>query len=185
MKKPSVPNKAPLPDPAKDGIDHINVHYNAASTDPLGRQLSTFQSARFEHPYFGPFKSIEGFLLYVKTGCMDDEFRTMNGTEATNYYRDQIDRGNLRLYKVANLGDVLLSAYVAMLKSNPVIAKRFTESTLPFDNYFLYRKSNHPIRPKDSAELTHTLTVLRDLMKAGEEPRALSHEEYAKLVVRD
>lgn len=183
MKKPSVPDKAPLPDPAQDGVDHINVHYNHSKTQ-LGRQLATYYVARFEHPYFGPFKCIEGFLLYAKTGCQDDEFRNLTGTQAKAYYRKQMDAGKLKNYDIPNQGHLMLTAYHARLTQYPVIAETFQESTLPFDSYYIYRVSGLPIRPPESAVLTHTLMTLRELMKQGKAPPPMSNDEYAKLIIR-
>lgn len=184
MKKQMTPDKAPLPDPSKDGVDHINVHFNHSQTK-LGRELSTYYVARFEHPYFGPFKCIEGFRLYVETGCRDDEFRNLTGSQAKAYYHKQLDAGALRKRKLRNLGQLLLTAYFARLTQHPVIATLFQESTLPFDCYYLYPESGLPIRPpEESATLTHTLMTLRDLMKEGKAPPTMSKEEYAKLIVR-
>lgn len=172
------------PDPSQDSIDHINLHYNFAKT-PVGRRLSTFYAARFNHPSLGPFKCIESLRLYVKTGCQDDTFRSLNGTEAINHYREAMDRGNLKNNNVPNMGAVMMDAYYAMLNAHPVIASLFTESTLPFDFYYLVPGTQHPIRPKDSAELTQTLTTLRDLMRQGQAPTPMSNEEYAKLIARN
>lgn len=186
MKKTSVRDKAPpLPDPEKDGVDHLNVHYNFAR-QPLGRRLSTYQVERFEHDYFGAFKCIEGFRLYVKTGCCDDEFRNQTGAQAKAYFRQRLDAGTLTQRDIPNEEQVLLLAYYARLVQHPVTAAQFTESTLPFDNYFLWGRSKLPIRPpKESALLVQTLTTLRQLMQQGLTPTPLTDEEYAKLIVRN
>lgn len=197
MKKPNkpmatatytAPIKTPttnlmLPDPSKDNVTHINVHYTFAKTS-LGRQLSTYQSAAFEHPYFGPFKCIEGFMRYVSTGCRDDSFRRMTGSQSKSHFVTSITDGLLVKYPIPNEAAILTSALYAKLKHNPVIEVSFTESTLPFDLYFLYKPSGLPIRPEDGALLTDSLTALRDLMVQGKEPAPIDPEEYAKLIVR-
>jgi hypothetical protein len=184
MKTTPVRDKAPLPDPSKEGTDHINVHYNYGKK--LGRLLSTYQVERFEHPYFGPFKCVEGFMLYVKTGCRDDEFRYLTGARATAHFRKQMNEGNLKINNIDNgvLVHLLISAYHARLVQHPVTAAQFKESTLPFDFYFLYEGSGLPVRPENAALLIHALMTLREYMKRDLTPPLMSSEEYAKLIVR-
>jgi len=191
MKKPNKPMNSmtlpppnlTLPDPTQDNVTHINVHYTFAKS-ALGRELSTYKVASFEHPYFGPFKCIEGFMRYIASGCRDDSFRRMTGSEAKTHFVKAISAGTLKSYDIANEGAILTSAVYAKLQHNPVIATHFTESTLPFDLYYLYKTSNLPIRPVDGYLLTDSLTALRDLMVQGKEPTPIEPEEYAKLIVR-
>lgn len=182
MKTTPAPSTT-LPDPAQDGFSHINVHYNV-STTKIGRMLSTYFVVAFKHPYFGPFKCIEGFMRYVQTGCCDDAFRRMTGAQAKAHFRKKIEEGKLTIYAVANEAAILQSALYAKLEHNPVIATLFTESTLPFDHYYLYESSRLPIRPDEGAMLTNSLTELRALMQVGQKPEPISDAEYARLIVR-
>lgn len=178
-----TPTASP-PNPASDGIDHINVHFNHSKTN-LGRMLSMYYVARFEHPYFGPFKCMEGFVLYLKTGCQDDTFRTLTGVQAKSHYRKQLDTGQLQSHEIRNLGHLMLTAYYTRLVQHPVTATLFKESTLPFDSYYLFGEGKLPIRPPaESGLLIHTLMTLRELMKQDKAPPPLSNEEYAALVIR-
>lgn len=171
------------PDPGNDGITHINVHYNLG-VEPLGRKLSPFFVARFQHPYFGPFKCVEGLMRYVLSGCVDDTFRSLTGSQAKRHYRDKVHAGELTEYKFnedRDELDVLISAHYAKLLRHPVIAEQFIQSTLPFDTYFRWDVNGVWMRPDDGPVLIDSLTVLRDLMKAGKKPVELSRAAYAKL----
>lgn len=168
------------PDPKLDGQAHINVHYNY-STTKLGRELSTYFVARFNHPYFGPFKCIEGFRLYVQTGCVDDAFRGKTGSEAKAYFNRQIKARALKMYDIKDEEKVLMLAYYARLTQHPVTATLFKESTLPFENYFLWGDAKLPIRPEDSGLLIQSLTTLREYMQAGLEPDRINNDAYDKL----
>lgn len=183
-------NKAPLitpPDPKLDGIAHINVHYDFA-TQPLGRQLASYYVQRFEHPFFGPFRCVEACMLYLKTGARDDHFRGLTGSQAKAYYRDQIANQQLTTYDIPNEEHVFLLTMYARLSQHPVTAKLFTDSTLPFENYFLWSRDKKvpvqerlPIRPDTAAALIQTLTTLRKLMRANQEPEPLSREAYTAM----
>lgn len=172
-----------LPDPLEDGITHINVHYNAGLTE-LGRHLSTYYVAKFEHPYFGPFKCVEGFMLYIQTGCADDTFRSLTGGQAKSHFHKSLGAGKLVEHQIKNEEAILTSALHAKLEYNPVIAAAFIASTLPFEHYYRFAGSKVPIRPKEGVVLTNSLTNLRTLMRAGNAPNPLSDAEYASLIVR-
>jgi len=177
----------PIPDPKKDGIDHINVHYNDGITS-LGRQLSSYYVQAFKHPYFGPFRCVAGFMCYVRTGCRDDAFRGMTGSQATAYLRQQIKEKKLSTYDIEDEENVLMLAMHARLTQHSVTATLFKNSTLPFENYFLWsddktvaRKDRLPARPADSAMVIQSLTTLREYMQAGLEPDPINRDAYAKL----
>jgi hypothetical protein len=172
----------PPPEPALDGITHINVHYKFSNPNyKLGRMLSTYYVARFHHPYFGPFDCIEGFLLYVRTGCRDDAFRHLNGTEAKRYYREQCRLGILSKQNIPREDEVFMNALYAQLQQHPVIAKLFVKSVLPFDAYYFTGQGMVPIRQGNAEMLIKSLTSLRDLMKNQQAPQPLSAEFYKSL----
>jgi len=186
MNKPFLDN-LPVPDPRLDSHEHINVHYNDAVT-ALGRQLSTYYVQAFKHPYFGPFRCVEGFMRYVRTGCRDDAFRGLTGSQAKSYFYQQIKAKKLITYEIEDEEKVLMLAMHARLIQHPVTAELFVNSTLPFENYFLWaedkkvpREERVPARPEESAMVIHSLTTLREYMQAGETPEPLSRAAYAKL----
>ena len=59
-----------------DSKDHIRIHLTAKTE--LGRQLSEFYCRPFRDPVYNEFKHLIGFSLYLKTGCKESKFRTMN-----------------------------------------------------------------------------------------------------------
>ena len=179
------PIMSTLPNPTEDGVSHINIHYNLSLTK-VGRMLSSYFVAPFKHPYFGPFRSIEGFTLYVKTGCCDDTFRNVTGAQAKLYYRCQTLSGKLvnQIIDECEQERIMMLAVFAKLEHNPVIATLLMESTLPFDYYYLFGSGKIPIRPQDGAVLTNSLMKLRSLMCSGQKPEPMLDVEYAKLIVR-
>jgi hypothetical protein len=177
----STPLARPTPSPALDGIEHINVHYTF-STTKLGKMLSTYFVAKFTHPYLGQFKCIEGLMLYLRTGCQDEAFREMTGSEAMSYYRNKRRWQQLSNHDIPREADVFFDAYYARLSQYPVAAVLFNESTLPFDVYYLIgERRDKPIRPRESMALVDALTRLRELMKRGETPTLLSQAFYEQL----
>jgi hypothetical protein len=180
MNKSIIPLDLPPPDPSQDSKEHINVHYSFGVTQ-LGRMLSTYFVARFDHPYFGPFKCVEGFRLYLRTGCLDDAFRSKSGTEAKLYYRKYLNAKMLKNYDVKDEERVLMLAMYERIIQHPATAALFTESTLPFDSYYLWGVDKLPIRASDADMLINSLTTLREHMKAGTKPEPISRDEYKRL----
>lgn len=69
-----------VPDPAKDGIDHLNV-YSKGKTQ-LGRDLSNFAHLAIEHPDHGFFASMEAYWYWISTGMMHDSLRRLYSASA-------------------------------------------------------------------------------------------------------
>lgn len=172
------------PDRAEDGKTHINVHYNFANTS-LGRMLSTYYVSAFEHPYFGRFKCIEGFWLFVKLGCRDDTFRAMTGVKARSYYKALMNKEMTRERDVPNAEQHLLIANWVKLQANTGNLRReLNESVLPFDQYYLFGAGKVPIRPVDWKLTVDVLTKLREASISGNPPESPTDDQYAQLIVR-
>jgi hypothetical protein len=183
MKKTIANTTGALPDPDEDGKSHINVHFNHAATK-LGKMLSTYFVASFEHPYFGPFRCVEGLMLYIKTGCMEDRFRKLTGARAKALYRDLIDSKQLTNRHVEKYDEIQKLATWAKLVHNPEIMDLFKAAELPFDSYYLFGAGNVPIRPPDGVIMVNNLNQLRELVKAGKVPTPLPDEQYEALRIK-
>jgi hypothetical protein len=127
------------PNPADDGVTHINIYDQGKH--PLGVMLSYFYEAPFVHPHYGPFKSIEGFLRYLRSGGEDDAFRTIPAVRAKAHMESAKKRGLYKEHKVSNLENLIFSANYFKIDQNPEIKKALISSTLPFENYFLWEAS--------------------------------------------
>lgn len=182
MKKTIANTNITLPDPDQDGVTHINVHFNLAQ-NPLGKQLSTYYVSPFVHHYFGPFRCVEGFMLYVKTGCVEDRFRKLTGARAKTLFRALIKSKELTNHRITPLvyEEIQKMATWAKLVHNPVMMDLFKQSTLPFDSYFLHGNGNVPIRPDDGVIMIDNLNQLRALVHAGKVPTELPDETYESL----
>lgn len=178
--KNTIARNNPPPNPKADGQSHINVHYTYAFTQ-LGKMLSTYFVLPFEHPYFGPFRCVEGFMLYIRTGCREDAFRKMNGTMAKEFFRAEVKAKRLEDHDVDKDNKMLASAIWAKINSSAELKTLLVESTLPFDSYYLYGVGKVPIRPSDGDALIKVLTTLRDLVKRDEVFVEPTKEEYNSL----
>lgn len=165
--KPHVPeNVTPSPYWKLDGVTHINTHYND-SKEPLGKMLAPWAVYPFKHPYFGPFKTIEGFWHFLRSGCVDDRFRSLNGHRAKKRMKDGLQRGtHVKVQLPPDIDHIMLLAHYAKIDQNPVIKEALIASTLPFDQYFLY-DNKLIIRPDDTETLVKTLEELRRMFKEG------------------
>lgn len=175
--KPKSPLKAPgKPNPEDDGKTHINIYDQGKSE--LGRMLSYFYEAPFQHPHYGPFKSIEGFLRYLRSGGEDDAFRTIPAVRAKAHAESAKRRGEYKDHQVRDLDKIIFAANYAKIDQNPEIKKALINSTLPFENYFLWNTSGVVIRPKGSKFVIRDFPILRQMFIDGGKPEPI---DYAKI----
>lgn len=67
-------------DPAKDGIDHINMY--SKSNTQFGRMLSNFYACPIETQYEGKFLSVEGYWYWLSlpsSFCERERLRRLHG----------------------------------------------------------------------------------------------------------
>ena len=125
-----------LYDPELDGISHINT-YSKGKTE-LGRMLSNFYYAPFEHPEFGKFDSVEGFWYWYQTGQQHEVLRGLHGykakQEGKKYERVDID--------VEYFYEKVLECIGLKIINSPEIYEALKLSTLPFVHYYRYGDEN-------------------------------------------
>lgn len=118
-----------------DGVDHINV-YSKGKTS-LGRWLSHFTFAPFEHPTFGKFFSVEGFWYWrlAEESIARDRLRTLSGYSAKKY-----GRGLVRVEDSdsAEFRRDIVDAEIAKLDAHEEWREKFLESTIPLIHYYEY-----------------------------------------------
>lgn len=119
----------PTPDPALDGITHINI-YSAGQTT-LGQELSHFSRRPIVHPEFGHFDSNEG--LWYWTSRRDDRLRHLSGFQAKQLGRSLprlIELPEEEFRAIINLGNE------TKLNTYPAIKQALIESVLPLTHYY-------------------------------------------------
>ena len=114
-----------------DGITHINV-YSRGKTR-LGRFLSNFANAPFDHPEDGYFKSVEAYWYWLSTG--NDTLRKTYGHQAKKLGRflggkDWMDDKDFKRK--------IKEAIHLKLKNHPEMFKELRDSTLPLTHYYFY-----------------------------------------------
>lgn len=116
-----------------DYVTHINIYSRGVSQ--VGRMLSHFAFSPFTHPQYGPFNSMEGFWYYFRAadGCAGlDRLRVLSGRNA-KYYGKQLPMQKRNRFK-----DAIIEANFHKVMQNPELRVLVTESTLPFDHYYLF-----------------------------------------------
>lgn len=115
--------------PDKDGVDHINIHI--WSKTPLGRRLASETECYFNHPEFGPFKSIEGFHFWITHYNVPDIIREAHGRKLHERF------GSYKPRRIGNIKELLISAHIAKISQNQDLKRMLKECTLPFTSYYV------------------------------------------------
>lgn len=114
----------------KDGIDHINVYSKGLTS--LGRDLSNFSHSPFTHPYYGEFKSVEGFWYWLSTGMEHHQLRYLHGFAA---------KKEGKLYPKVKCKDFeveIKRAICCKIEQSLNLKSRLKNSSLPFKHYYNY-----------------------------------------------
>jgi hypothetical protein len=163
-----------------DGITHINVHTKAGTE--LGKMLAYYFESPFTHPYFGRFKCIEGFRCYIRGGCKDDVFRTLNGYRANKRATTGVENGTYKKFNVPHLKDVLLHANFFKIDQNKDVKEELItfKPNLPFDHYFLHGPGKVLIHPQDAEWTIDIFTELRKVFSGQKELEPFKYD-YSEL----
>ncbi len=120
-----------MPDPNRDGIDHINVYSQGLTW--LGRFLSNF----YEWPIQtddGSFKTVEGYWYYLST--WDDRLRTTNGWDSKKLGREL--RGNDWI-EDGSFKNKIRKAITIKVITNPQAVEFLKKTDLPFTHYYVFK----------------------------------------------
>lgn len=148
-----------LYNPDLDGITHINT-YSKGKTE-LGRMLSNFYYAPFEHTEFGKFDSVEGFWYWYLTGQQHEVLRTLHGykakQEGKKYDRVDVD---LEVFYPKVLECIGLKVI-----NNPEIYEALKLSTLPFVHYYCYGTCNPKVIKVPCEWMMEGINKIRSIIK--------------------
>ncbi len=163
---PRVGKRIPI-NPELDSVSHINICPKGKTE--LGIMLSHMHYSPFIHPYFGPFNCMEGFWQYIQSEEHDDALRTLGGWAAQEHGK--------RLTKryVDNFPAIIIEANYFKIKQNEKLKKMMVESTLPFDNYYLFGEGQVPIRQTNLKWLVDGFETIRTMLREGKEPEPIDY----------
>lgn len=161
-----VTSRDPLPAPSESGVDgeeHINIWEFGATA--LGRDLSHSGNLPIEHEIFGNFSNMEAFWYYIRSTERDDRIRTMRGRQLKQFAE------KLTSVRVPNFCAIIMDSNWQKIKQHPAVLESLKESTLPFDCYFTYKRTDGVrIRPSFSYWLIDGFNEIRAALKEGREP---------------
>lgn len=124
--------------PEDDGVTHINI-YSYART-PLGRWMSNFTFARFTHPIYQTFASLESYWYWLATGRKHDELRPMYGygakTTGMRYPRINMDPLEFQ--------QAILEGFLCKTLTSPQAMRDLAASYLPFTHYYAFTSKRNP-----------------------------------------
>lgn len=143
--------------PEDDGKTHINI-YSKASTE-LGRMLSHFYHAPFDHPEFGHFLNMEGFWHYLSTGCKYEPFRNMPAVKVK-----MLSKNMTKVFRDDFMSQIKFANELKLLQ-HPNILHHFCNSILPFEHYYSYGFPPAVRRPNDAQTLIDLFETIRSEFK--------------------
>ena len=146
-----------------DGIDHINI-WEKASTE-LGIALSHMADLPFTHETYGKFRSVEGFWHYIRSVTRDDRNRMMAGYKAKKF------GDTLESRRVEDFKAIIMDANWQKVRQYAPLVDELTNSTLPFDVYYLFNNDvNVRIRPASAFWLIEGFNEIRKCLKDNTKP---------------
>lgn len=124
--------------PSKDGVTHINVYSKGHTA--IGRFLSNFALAPFQHRQHGHFDSVEGYWYWLSTRV--DELRHLSGWQAKQRGRE-IRTRMPTLIDEPDFQEFVLEAIRQKLRQHPAWWPKLVETgDLPFTHYYVF---NHKV----------------------------------------
>lgn len=114
--------------PQTDGVDHINIHLWAKT--PLGVMLSSEAECYFNHPTFGPFRSIEGLFHWITHQNVPDTIREAHGTKMAKRFPGYQPR------RIGDIRTILIEAHIEKIMQNRSLITMLQNCTLPFTCYY-------------------------------------------------
>lgn len=148
-----------LYDPNLDGIAHINT-YSKGRTE-LGRMLSNFYYAPFEHPEFGKFDSVEGFWYWYKTGQKYEVLRELHGYKA----KQEGKKYSTVEFDVDLFYSKVLECIGLKIINNTQIYEELKSSTLPFVHYYCYGTDNPKVIKVQCEWMMKGIENIRNIIK--------------------
>lgn len=152
-----------LPNPADDGLTHINT--DTKSRSPLGRILSLNHviPSNIRHPYLGPFCSVENLWVYLNSGGTHDKMRSIP---------PHIARARSRFlpkYSCNHFWDLVVDVTLLKLATNSYYEQLVVHNQLPYDHYYLENDDAVPVRPKHSESYVSCLQRVESILRGNKQ----------------
>jgi hypothetical protein len=142
-----------------DGVTHINIDKRGRTE--LGQMLTHMSRSQFDHPEFGPFQSVEGFIGFIRSGATDDQFHYVHGMNAR--YRAKNQNSDF----IRGFRELVMQANYLKIVQNDSLRRAFRDSMLPFDHYYLLG-NGRPVQPRNAQWIIPGFEELRRLIKADQ-----------------
>lgn len=155
-----------------DGITHINI--DRYGMTELGRMLTHMYHLPFVHPEFGPFRSVEGFIGYIRSGGKDSQFHYAHGMNARYRSRNQSSEF------ISGFRQIVMEANYLKITQNEQLRDLMINSDLPFDHYYLFGPHGNPVRPRNASWLVPSFEELRDMLKEGKSYPPVDYTDVIK-----
>lgn len=149
-----------------DGVDHINTYYHAETE--LGIALSVYGDYPFNHPEFGRFRTVHGFICWLSHPNQPDEYRNMTATDA------QMLRKVSPSILVPRYRYVLIEATMFKILAHPNLKEMLMGCELPLDHYYrqtTVANKSIRVRPDNAYWMIRGLTELRNSLIENRKPR--------------
>jgi hypothetical protein len=160
----------------EDGVRHINIH--PEGNTELGKLLSHFPHTPFTHPFLGPFRSMEGFWYYMRSGenlvpagDRDDQLRYLIGYSAKAHGK------NRPLVRYPDFREDVMAANYQKIIQNVELKEMVIESELPFVQYYVVKKSGMIVKPLEHEWLCEGFEKIREALKFDQVPLCWSNAE--------
>lgn len=140
-----------------DGVTHINIDKRGRTE--LGQMLTHMARSQFDHPEFGPFQSVEGYIGFIRSGAKDDQFHYVHGMNARYRAKNQ-DSDFIRGFR-----ELVMEANYLKIVQNETLRQAIKASALPFDHYYLL-SNGRPVQPRNAQWIIPGFEELRRLVKA-------------------
>lgn len=149
----------------EDGVDHINIHRDAATE--LGRTLDPSRRLHFQHPVLGHFDSPANMWYFLRARNPCDELRDTMISRINPVLHRQA--GGWHPKVIANLEFMMAEGIWTAVQRHPTIQKLLKKSTLPFDTYYTI-ESGLRIRILRQEWLRPIYTEIRAALQEEREP---------------
>jgi hypothetical protein len=155
-----------------DGVQHINIDRNAKTE--LGWMLFPEYEERFIHPVLGPFTSMTGFWIYIKSKSHSSGYRTQKPHACLLQARENNDSIN----SIDNFRALILSGNYYKAINNKKLCDLLKESTLKFEMYYT---KIHSEKTSNDTTISYEIKVRQNyanwMLKIFEEVRKAIKED--------
>lgn len=149
----------------KDGEDHINIAFSAATE--LGRVLSLRRNRRFLHPLLGSFAGVNNVWFFLLANTPSDELRTVPDHARL---AEIVKRNGGERRFVENFRAMVIHSAWVMLLNYPDLMELMAKSSLPFDCYRRISPQAIPERFKFTGWFVEGMNEIRKAIKARSTP---------------